>query len=249
MKNLFLSVLGILFFTFVVKSQDLTIDQFNLGYDYDPSTGIISNLNFSVMNIDNTEDINWSFNVAVLLSDPNNPNTTFEADRLELNSLSASSSVPISNWDIDLNNVSGLPSGDYRLGIYVDIDDDISETDENNNYYYISPQGNDLTFNSSSGIFENNSHLAALKQNFPNPVTNYTLISFIIKEKGTVNLSVYDCTGKLVKNIINNNQMYPGEFKYIINMSEFNNGIYYYSLVLDNKIQTKRFEVIKNTSK
>ncbi len=245
MKNLFLSILGILSFAFVVKSQDLTIGQFNLGYDYDPSTGTISNLYFDVLNIDNTEDINWSFNVAVLLSDPNDPSTIFEADRLELSSLSASSSVPISNWNIDLNNVSGLPSGDYRLGVYVDIDDDISETDENNNYYYISPQGNDLTFNSSSGIFENNSSLAVLKQNSPNPVANYTLISFTIKEKGTVNLSVYDCTGKLIKKIINNKQMYSGEFKYLVNMSEFNNGIYYYSLVLNNSIQTKRFEVIK----
>jgi len=245
MKNLFLSILGILIFAFVVKSQDLTINQFNLGYDYNPSTGIISNLYFSVVNADNTEDISWSFNVAVLLSDPNDPNTVFEADRLELSSLSASSSVPISDWDIDLNNVSGLPSGDYRLGIYVDIDDDISETDENNNYYYISSQGNDLTFNSSSGIFENNSSLAALKQNSPNPVVNYTLISFIIKKKGIVNLSVYDCTGRLLKKIIDNKEMYSGEFKYLIDMSEFNNGIYYYSLTLNNKIQTKRFEVIK----
>ena len=146
-KQFLITIVCIICFTFITKAQDITIDQFNLGYDYDPSTGIISDLHFSVMNGDNAENIDWSFDVAILLSVPDDPSTIFEIDRYELDDLSASSSIPFTDWDIDLNDVSDLPFGNYRLGVCVDFDEDIDETDEDNNYFYFSPQGSDLTFN------------------------------------------------------------------------------------------------------
>lgn len=241
-KKLLFTVMGIICFAFITKSQDLTINQFNLGYDYNPSTGVISDLWFDVMNIDDYEDVDWSFDVAILLSDPGDPYTIFLADSYELSGLSASSSVPFTDWDIDLNNVSDLPSGDYRLGICVDYDEDISETDEDNNYYYISPAGNNLTFNGGSGIDDVEKISAVLNQNYPNPVINITLLSFSIKEKGVVNLSIYDITGKLVNTIVNQ-ELNIGEHNYMFDISNMESGIYYYSLHVNNTVQTKKLVV------
>ncbi|MEA3447751.1 MAG: T9SS type A sorting domain-containing protein, partial [Bacteroidota bacterium] len=239
MKKIYTFLFAIIF-AFSLTAQDLTINQFNLGYNYDPATGIISDMYFYVMNIDDNEDVAWSFYVAILLSDPDDPYTIYEADRYEIDGLSASSSMFLSDWNIDLNSVSDLPSGDYCLGIFVDVDDDISETDEDNNYYYISPEGYDLTFNGGAGIYDVTKTNATLNQNYPNPVINKTEISFDLETNGLVNISVYDMTGKLIKNILNKN-LSVGTYKYSFDLSSLHKSMYFYRLKIDNNtIQTKK---------
>jgi len=240
-KRLFFVSLCILCINFRGYTQDLTINQTNLGYYYDPSTGIISDLYFSVLNTDYV-DISWSFSVSVIISNATNPNIMYEADKVTIYGLSASSSVPISDWNIDLNNVSGLPAGNYRLGVYVDSDSDISETDETNNYYYISPQGNNLVFN-STGINDIESILSYFG-NYPNPVIDITSFKFTLTEKAFTTLTIYDVTGKEITQIINKD-LFVGTYTIGFDASTLPNGIYAYSLKVNNEIITKKFIVSK----
>jgi hypothetical protein len=77
-----------------------------------------------------------------------------------------------------------------------------------------------------------------LKQNKPNPFNKETLIDYNIIESGSAAILIFDMTGKLLKTIPVN---IPGKGSIIINASDFQPGMYHYSLVVnDTEIDTKR---------
>ncbi len=85
----------------------------------------------------------------------------------------------------------------------------------------------------------NNSTVSYLLQNTPNPFNTETTITFYITEKdANSNLLVFDMTGKLLKTIKLNGS---GKGSVIINGNDFKPGMYYYSLIVNNKeIDTKK---------
>jgi flagellar hook assembly protein FlgD len=48
---------------------------------------------------------------------------------------------------------------------------------------------------------------------YPNPFTNETKIKFTLNKTDEIALMVYDTNGKLVRALINNNQMTEGEYQ------------------------------------
>lgn len=188
-------LLASLFFAINANSQDITINQINNGFNYDASTGVLSGIYFDVMNTSDSDDAG-SFKISIVLSDPSNPQTSYEAGNITINSLSASSSIPVSEWNIDLNNATEtIPNGEYRVGVYVDSHGDISETDEDNNYYYISSQGNNINFGSeggsSAGIVKNENLLFSY---YPNPSNGK--VSFTSPSFGLIQL--FDLAGSII---------------------------------------------------
>lgn len=88
----------------------------------------------------------------------------------------------------------------------------------------------------------------SLKQNFPNPYNPSTTITFSLPVDANVNLKVYDVTGKLVADIIQNRFYLSGFYDVNFNSESYNlsSGIYFYSLESDGKlIDTKRMVLIK----
>jgi hypothetical protein len=55
--------------------------------------------------------------------------------------------------DIDLSTISAITDGSYKLGVYVDADDNITESDENNNAILFSDNG---AFNYTKGVVQVN---------------------------------------------------------------------------------------------
>ena len=68
-----------------------------------------------------------------------------------------------------------------------------------------------------------------LNQNYPNPITSVSTITFSLRENGWTKLSILDLTGKTIKVLINKN-LSKGDYTTTINSDEFPNGVYRYVL-------------------
>ena len=89
------------------------------------------------------------------------------------------------------------------------------------------------------------SDVAGLKQNYPNPFTNNTMIGFRITSVGHVSLKIYDLSGNELLDLVNEIK-YPGYYEVefnpaLINKSNFTaNGMYILRLTLQDRVDTKR---------
>jgi photosystem II stability/assembly factor-like uncharacterized protein len=85
-----------------------------------------------------------------------------------------------------------------------------------------------------------------LMQNYPNPFNPVTTIKFALPKAGVVSLVVYDITGRVVKNILNNTPLGAGTVTHNFEGSELSSGVYFYSLTVDNNIiDTKKMLLVK----
>ncbi|MCK4679169.1 MAG: T9SS type A sorting domain-containing protein [Bacteroidales bacterium] len=74
-----------------------------------------------------------------------------------------------------------------------------------------------------------------LHQNYPNPVSETTTIKYTISQQSDVKLNVYNILGSIVTTLVNEMQR-EGEKQVTFNIQNLSNGLYYYSLVVDNEI-------------
>lgn len=87
-----------------------------------------------------------------------------------------------------------------------------------------------------------------LSQNFPNPFNNSTKILFRIPEREFVNLSIYDCLGRKISELVNEIKeagLYEIELNPITLGSDLSSGIYFYQLITNKKQITKKFVMLK----
>jgi hypothetical protein len=83
-----------------------------------------------------------------------------------------------------------------------------------------------------------------LAQNYPNPFNPSTTISYTLKSSGTINLRVYDVTGRLVKELVNGRK---NAGKHVVSFDAGNlaSGIYIYRLQAEGKILIRKMTLIK----
>jgi hypothetical protein len=84
----------------------------------------------------------------------------------------------------------------------------------------------------------------SLEQNYPNPFNPVTNISFEIAKAGNVKLSVYDILGNEVVAIINTN-LEAGKYKIAWDASIYASGVYFYKLVTNDFVMTKKMILSK----
>lgn len=97
----------------------------------------------------------------------------------------------------------------------------------------------DLSGNDFSGLNEN-IHTG----NFPNPFNPSTEIQFSIPADGFVRLSVFDVTGRLIRELLNEFRI-KGSYKQTFNGSDLPSGVYFYRLETNGYIRTKKMTLIK----
>lgn len=111
------------------------------------------------------------------------------------------------------------------------------------NYYrvtYIDQEGESITSSQvSCGVNATNKAIASASQleelkyelydNYPNPFNPITIINYSIKEKGTVNLEIFDILGRRVAVIVNNTKE-AGSYQEIFDASKLASGIYIYTI-------------------
>jgi len=83
-----------------------------------------------------------------------------------------------------------------------------------------------------------------LKQNIPNPFNANTVINYSLTSNQRVSFEVVDVTGKLVKTM-NLGSQGAGNHQIQLNASEFNKGIYFYTLTTGDVRMTKKMVVNK----
>ncbi|MFH0735854.1 MAG: T9SS type A sorting domain-containing protein [bacterium] len=87
-----------------------------------------------------------------------------------------------------------------------------------------------------------------LIQNYPNPFNPTTTISYSIPSSSLVSLKVYDVLGDMVANLVNEYKDI-GSYKVSFNASSIegglSSGVYFYQLICDNYIATKKLLLLK----
>jgi len=84
-----------------------------------------------------------------------------------------------------------------------------------------------------------------LSQNYPNPVNEETYISFKLRNKQNITISIYNILGKKVMDVINNQSYDFGKHvvKISIKDSNLSKGVYFYKLQIGNETETKKMVV------
>jgi hypothetical protein len=78
----------------------------------------------------------------------------------------------------------------------------------------------------------------------PNPLNPSTTITFDLPKATHVTLNVYNTLGQCVATLVNE-QRQPGRYDVQFDGSKLTSGVYYYRIVADGYIQTKKMLLLK----
>ena len=97
------------------------------------------------------------------------------------------------------------------------------------------------------GLITNSNNIPtsySLSQNFPNPFNPVTSINFDIPNSSYTNLIVFDQIGREIQVLVNE-QLSPGIYKFEWNAADYPSGIYFYKLQAGEFVETKKMVLIK----
>ncbi len=83
-----------------------------------------------------------------------------------------------------------------------------------------------------------------LSQNYPNPFNPITNIKFSIPSKGTVQLTVFDITGKVVNTLVND-VLSAGSYVVDFNANNLASGTYFYRLQTKDFVESRKMTLVK----
>jgi hypothetical protein len=83
-----------------------------------------------------------------------------------------------------------------------------------------------------------------LEQNYPNPFNPITTINYELRNTNDVRLSIFDVLGREIAVLVNKKQN-SGEYEVIWDGANYPSGIYYYRLIADGNIITKKMILSK----
>lgn len=141
--------------------------------------------------------------------------------------------------DSPLKSFLGLdPNGEWKLSIY---DGAAGNTGS------LQAWGLRLYFSEITDI-ENESEYSpedfSISQNYPNPFSTTTIITWQMIKAAHVDIRVYDFTGREVKTLVDGDQM-TGEHKVKLDASVLPAGIYFYQFKANGIMETKKMVVVK----
>jgi len=84
----------------------------------------------------------------------------------------------------------------------------------------------------------------ALYQNYPNPFNPSTKIEFAIPNQSQVTIDIFNQLGEQVVTILNSN-LSAGYYKIEFNASNYPSGLYFYRILSDNFVETKKMVLMK----
>ncbi|NOR44639.1 MAG: T9SS type A sorting domain-containing protein [Candidatus Delongbacteria bacterium] len=95
-----------------------------------------------------------------------------------------------------------------------------------------------------SDIESNIPNVTKLEQNYPNPFNPNTAINFSIVNEGIVNLNVYNLSGQLISELVNE-VVNAGMHSVNFDASDLSAGVYYYILEADNQVLSNKMILLK----
>ncbi|MCP4632518.1 MAG: T9SS type A sorting domain-containing protein [candidate division Zixibacteria bacterium] len=85
---------------------------------------------------------------------------------------------------------------------------------------------------------------SALRDNYPNPFNDITIIPFDLTESSIVTLNIYNISGGLIE-ILLDDYIDAGIYTVRWDATDYSSGIYFYKLTINNKTLTKRMTLLK----
>ena len=84
-------------------------------------------------------------------------------------------------------------------------------------------------------------------QNFPNPFNSYTTIAYFLPKRSTVSIKIYDVLGRSSIILLNKKEEEPGfqQIKFDSGAYDLSSGIYFYQIVVDNFVLTKKMILLR----
>jgi hypothetical protein len=83
-----------------------------------------------------------------------------------------------------------------------------------------------------------------LEQNYPNPFNPSTHIKYAVANKQFVSIKVYDVIGNEIATLVNEEKP-AGSYEVEFSANHLSAGVYYYSIVTANFVQTKKMILLK----
>ena len=86
-----------------------------------------------------------------------------------------------------------------------------------------------------------------LFQNYPNPFNPETRIRFNLNKSSNVSLRIFDATGKVVADLINNKFYTSGDYSVAFNAAQYNltSGVYFYKLTANSVSDLRKMILVK----
>ena len=100
------------------------------------------------------------------------------------------------------------------------------------------------TIDYTTGINREVSNFAQLNQNYPNPFSTSTTISFVLPENSKIQLSIYDLHGHKIAGLVDR-EMNAGTHEVVWNGQNFAGGIYTVGLKTKSDFLTKKMTLTK----
>jgi hypothetical protein len=111
------------------------------------------------------------------------------------------------------------------------------------NFQFITPYNPGVLLgNGNNGV--NSPAVFSLEQNFPNPFNPVTNIKFEMPTGSTANLSVYDVSGRLVAELVNEYKP-AGSYEISFDASGLSSGVYFYTLKTPSFTESKKMLLTK----
>ena len=127
--------------------------------------------------------------------------------------------------------------GDYYIGILLDRDNQVPESDETNNFMSVK-----ITIVASSAVEEFGCHALpldyTLSQNYPNPFNPATTIEFTLPKSEFITLTLFNILGQQIASLVSE-KLNPGLHKYEWQADNLPSGIYYC------RMQAGKFEQVR----
>ena len=128
---------------------------------------------------------------------------------------------------------------------------DMIETRESDGLVVIATHANGIYTTNITSVADivNVNDIAAAKANvelinYPNPLSESTTIEFTLGRKSNVNLQIWDECGRLIETLLNE-QMPSGKHDILFSRGNLKAGIYYYSLIADDRRKTNKMLIVK----
>jgi len=114
----------------------------------------------------------------------------------------------------------------------------------NNNTLYIASEDSNIVIIGINQLSSEVPNEFSLSQNYPNPFNPNTNIRLHLNKSGFVKLLVYDISGKEVETLVSQ-VLKAGIYEVDWNGSRHSSGVYFYKVITDDFIQTKKMVLVK----
>ena len=148
----------------------------------------------------------------------------------------------INNLQTTIREVVGLPS---NTKLY--FARNIGMLGSGKDYWIDTAIVNGIVFSNITDVKDNYTSILQdfiLYQNYPNPFNPITNISYTLRKSGFVILKLFDVLGKEIRTLVSEEKS-RGNYTLQFNASNLSSGIYFYQLIANGFIQTKKMIVLE----